>query len=115
MAMERTKKADFYAIKADSPEPSASGTVKKDGRHRRAEKSHASFERGAPHETRPPKKSGRPPARWRIRVVRVDPASHPEFQSQRTNPFAAMAAQARISEIDAFCARLWARTKKKTA
>ena len=112
MSTERARETE---TKRHFPDPSASDTVRRDVRHRRAEKSSASFERGTPHETCRPKKSGRPPARWRIRVVRVDPASHPEFQSQRTNPFAAMPAQARVTEIDAFCARLWARTKKKAA
>ena len=115
MCMERVKEAEPCALKAHSPEPSAAVAVTEGGHHRRAEKSGASSERGTSHETGPTKKRGRPRPRWRIRVVRVDAARHPEFESQRTNPFAAMAAEARIAEIDAFCARLWARTKKKVA
>jgi hypothetical protein len=63
----------------------------------------------------PPKQPGRPRQHWRIRVVRIDAQKHPEFAGQGTNPFAQMAVQARVREIDAFCARLWARTKKKVA
>ncbi len=72
-------------------------------------------ERALETEECPPKKPGRPRQRWRIRVVRVDAAKHPESPRLNTNPFATMAVQARVAEIDAFCARLWARTKKKAA
>jgi len=115
MTMEKARETVECAPEAHSPEPSAAGAVREGGPHRRADKSGASSERGTPHEARPAKKSGRPPARWRIRVVRVDAAKHPEFLREGSNPFATMAVQARVAEIDAFCARLWARTKKKAA
>jgi hypothetical protein len=47
--------------------------------------------------------------------VRVDSEKHPDWVREQSNPFAVMAAAARVAEIDAFCARLWARTKKKAA
>src|SRR2546425_8348497 len=58
-------------------------------------------------------KRGRPRPRWRIRVVPVDAHKHVELMRGREHPFAAMAAEARVAEIDAFCARLWARTKRR--
>jgi len=115
MTMEKAPETVECAPDAHFVEPSAAIGVEEIVEHRRVDKSGASSERGAPHEARPAKKSGRPPARWRIRVVRVDAAKHPEFPRLSTNPFATMAVQARVAEIDAFCARLWARTKKKAA
>lgn len=112
---ERTQEMEVSVPKSHFPEPFAAGGVRESREHRRAQKSGASPEKGTPYEARPAKKSGRPHDRWRIRVVRVDAATHPKFLSQRTNPFAAMDAQARVAEIDGFCARLWARTKKKVA
>jgi hypothetical protein len=83
---------------------------------RRAEQSGASSSSEALHEDQSARHpGGRPHVRWRIRVVRIDPKTHPEWTRARTNPFAVMPPPARIAEIDAFCARLWARTKKKAA
>lgn len=112
MTMEREKPDVPPALYG---ELSAPVPVIIDGRHRRAEKSGASAERGPRHEARAEKKAGRPPSRWRIRVVRIDAARHPELARERPHPFAAMAPQARMAEIDSFCARLWARTNKKAA
>ena len=65
-------------------------------------------------ETEPrAKKSGRPRNRWKIRVVRIDARKYPRFASDSAHPFISMAAEARIEEIDSFCARLRARAKKR--
>ena len=65
------------------------------------------------HERRG-RKSGRPKNRWKIRVVRIDPRKYPQFIRDSGHPFALMAAEARIDEIDSFCARLRARRNKPT-
>lgn len=61
----------------------------------------------------PARKRGRPKNRWRIRVVRIGAQKYPQFQGDRDHPFASMAAEARIEEIDSFCARLRSRTLKR--
>lgn len=66
-------------------------------------------------DVRPTSRPGRPKARWQVRVVRIDPQKYPDFLRDPEHPFALMAAEARIREIDSFCARLWARTKKEMA
>ncbi len=59
----------------------------------------------------PPKKRGRPKNRWNIQVVRIDAQKY-EGHRDRGHPFAFMAADSRTQEIDAFCARLLARSRK---
>lgn len=113
MTMERA--VEPVVPPALSGELSAAVPVIISGRQRRAGKSGASPERGPRHEARAEKKAGRPASRWRIRVVRIEAAGHPESAREGVNPFAAMAPQARVAEIDSFCARLWARTNKKAA
>ncbi len=83
--------------------------VNKPDRERRAEKSGASAERGTRHEARAEKKAGRPTSRWRIRVLRIDPGKYPAFAGDKDHPFAPLAPEARIEEIDSFFARLRAR------
>jgi hypothetical protein len=82
---------------------------------RRAELSGASSSEELHEEQAAKHPGGRPHVRWRIRVVRIDPKTHPDWMRPHTNPFAVMAPPERIAEIDAFCARLWARTKRKAA
>ncbi len=100
--------------RGNSREPPAADGVSENV-HRRAEVSGASPLEESHHETITKKKRGRPHPRWRVRVVRIDAQKHPEWVRSQANPFAVMAAAARVAEIDAFCARLWARTKKKAA
>lgn len=50
--------------------------------------------------------------RWRVRVVRIDARKYPQFFRDPDHPFISMAPEARIAEIDSFCARLWAQTVK---
>ena len=112
MPMERSKETEGCVPKAHSPEPSAAGAVEEGGRHRRAEKSGASPEKGARHEEHLPKNpGGRPHKRWKIRVVRIDAGKYPPFARDKDHPFARMAVEARIEEMDSFFARLRARTK----
>ncbi len=113
MTMESAPETERCAPKAHSLEPSTANGVEEGILHRRAEESGASFERGARHEARPAKKPGRPKPRRQVRVIRIDSQKYPQFRDDREHPFASMAAEARIREIDAFCARLWARTKKE--
>jgi len=95
-----------------SPEPSATGPVREDGLHRRAEKSGASSEKGARHEAPSHKPAGgRPHKRWKIQVVRIDAAKYPQYAQDKDHPFARMAVEARLEEIDTFLARLRARRR----
>ncbi len=66
-------------------------------------------------DVRPARQRGRLKARWQVRVVHIDSQKYPVFLRDPEHPFALMAAEARIREIDSFCARLWARTKKEMA
>lgn len=100
-------------LREKSREPCGASDVQEDV-HRRADLSGASPVESR-HEASPSKKPGRPRPRWRIRVVRIDAHKHTEWVREQSNPFAVMAPAARVAEIDAFCARLWARTKKKAA
>lgn len=105
-----TKRSKETESKAHFPEPLGKIGVKECSQHRRAEG--ASPEKGARHEEHSPKHpGGRPHKRWRIRVVRIDAGKHPEFACDKDHPFAKMAVEARIEEIDSFFARLRARTK----
>jgi len=52
---------------------------------------------------------GRPRKVWRITVRAIDPGKYPDLQKNPENPFSTMEPEARVAEIDAFCARLWAR------
>ena len=58
---------------------------------------------------------GRPRPRWKVQVVRIDPQKYPKFLRDPDHPFALMAVDTRVREIDSFCARLWARTQKEKA
>jgi hypothetical protein len=49
----------------------------------------------------------------RIHLVRIDAQKYPEFLRDREHPFVSMAVEARIKELDSFCARLWARSRKR--
>ena len=66
---------------------------------------------GSLDEPNAPKKRGRPKSRWNIRVVRIDAQKY-EAHRDRGHPFAFMAPDTRTQEIDAFCARLLARSRK---
>lgn len=93
-------------------EPSGPDGVQESGRHRRAEPSAASSQEQR-HEERPANRPcGRPHKRWRIRVVRIDAAKYPQFAQDKDHPFARMAVEARLEEIDVFLARLRARKQK---
>lgn len=96
---------------ADSLEPSTLSRVKEGRDDRRAEETRASSERGAPHEAPIPAKRRRAHS-WRVRVVRIDAQKYPQFQNDREHPFSALAREARVEEIDAFLARVLARSKK---
>ena len=50
-----------------------------------------------------------------VKVVAIDPNKYPKFANDPNHPFAGMDAEARVKEIDDFCARLWARTRMKKA
>lgn len=102
--MERNGETD--EPKAESGEPSKADGVRVDGSHRRAENSGAS-----PGETGPVKRPGRPHRRWRIRVVRIEAEKYPQFAHDKDHPFAKMAVDARLEEMDSFLARLRARRK----
>lgn len=80
---------------------------------RRSEIADALNRRGD-RDTVSPEKRGRPKNRWRIRVVRIDAQKYAEHRD-RDHPFASMAAEARTREIDAFCARLWLKTRMPDA
>lgn len=90
-------------------EPSAPDGVQESGRHRRAEPSAASSSEQRHEERRP---GGRPHKRWKIRVVRIDATKYPQYAQDNDHPFAKMAVEARLEEIDAFFARLRARKQK---
>lgn len=81
---------------------------------RRSEIADASNRRGARETVSCEKKRGRPKNRWRIRVVRIDAQKYAEHRN-RDHPFASMAAEARTREIDAFCAKLWLKTRMPDA
>lgn len=57
----------------------------------------------------PARRRGRPRKVWHITVRAIDPDKYPDLQKNPENPFATMDAEARIAEIDSFCARLLAR------
>jgi len=91
-------------------EPSGPDGVQESGRHRRAEPSAASPSEEQRHEERPAKRpGGRPHKRWKIRVVRIDATKYPQYAQD--HPFARMAVEARLEEIDTFLARLRVRRK----
>ncbi|MGH9317079.1 MAG: hypothetical protein ACRD1P_08235 [Thermoanaerobaculia bacterium] len=80
------------------------------GRHRRAEPSAASPPKDERRERRPAKHpGGRPHKRWKIQVIRIDAAKYPQYAQDKDHPFARMAVEARLEEIDSFLARLRAR------
>jgi len=107
-----TRDIEECAPEAHSPEPSVAIGVEEISQLRRAPETGATPKRGARHEAHSAKKPGRPRKKWRLHIVRIDAQKYPDFQVDRDHPFASMAAEARIQEIDSFCARLWARTKK---
>jgi hypothetical protein len=107
-----TRDREECAPEAHSPEPSVAIGVEENSQLRRAPGSGASPKRGAHYEAYSAKKPGRPKKKWRLHIVRIDARKYPGFQGDRDHPFASMAAEARTQEIDSFCARLWARTKK---
>ncbi len=111
MPMERPKETEVGIRQAHSPEPSSRGAVREGGTHRRDKT--ASRERGPDEKPSPARERGRPRPQTRIHVVRIDAQKYPHFLGDREHPFASMAVEARIEELDSFCARLWARSKKR--
>ncbi len=106
--MERPEETD---AREDSREPCGASGVHENV-HRRAVPSGASPEEKR-HEAPSPKHSGgRPQKRWKIRVVRIDAAKYPQYAQDKDHPFAKMAVDARLEEIDSFLARLRARRQK---
>jgi hypothetical protein len=113
MSKERPKETGDCVREQHSHEPCAAGAVRGSEIPQRADPAGAFSEKGPDHDAHPAaKKRGRPKNQWRIRVIRIDAEKYPGFQRDRDHPFASMAAEARIEEIDSFCARLWARTLK---
>lgn len=108
-AVESPRETELLAV--DSLEPSAPSGVREGVDDRRAEEARASSER-ARHEPPPTRPKTRRPKPWRLSVVRIDAQKYPQFQSDREHPFSALAREARVEEIDAFLARVLARSKK---
>jgi hypothetical protein len=50
-----------------------------------------------------------------ITVRAIAPDKYPHLQKNPENPFSTMDPEARIAEIDSFCARLWARACMEAA
>ncbi len=106
------RETEECAREAQSLAPSAADAVKGREVRWRADEADASTEKGNGYENLSSKsKGGRPHKRWRIRVVRIDPEKYPEFARDKDHPFAGMAPEARVEEIDVFFARLRARRK----
>lgn len=107
-----TRETEECAREAQSLAPSAAGAVKGSKVHRRVDEADASTQKGDRREGQTAKsQGGRPHKRWRIRVVRIDAEKYPEFARDKDHPFAGMAPEARVEEIDVFFARLRARRK----
>ena len=112
MSKERPKEAGECFGKQHSHEPCATGAVSGSGIRRRADRAGVPSEKGECHEDQLPKsRGGRLHKRWRIRVVRIDVQKYPDFAGDKDHPFAGMAADARVEEMDSFFARLRARRK----
>ncbi len=47
---------------------------------------------------------------WRIRVIAIEPEKYPQFRHDRDHPCIAMAAAARIAELDECGGLLWAQS-----
>lgn len=102
--MSRTRETDGNVL---SFEPSKGRRVKEGGEREHAEGKPVTLDPGTRSGNAPAKHpGGRRHKRWRIRVVRIDSRKYPKFACDRNHPFARMAAEARIEEIDTFLARL---------
>ena len=111
--MKRTlERAGKEVRDARSREPSSEKDVQDDRSNRRALPSGASPFGESSHGPHSAKRHGRRHKRWRVRVVRIDTRKYPEFLRDPDHPFIRMSTEARIAEIDSFCARLWAQTVK---
>ncbi len=99
----KVERAGAQLQDARSREPSRGSSVQDDGSNRRAFLSDASAQKESSHRRQ---------KRWRVRVVRIDSRKYPQFLRDPDHPFIAMASEARIAEIDSFCARLWVQTVK---
>ncbi len=112
MAQE-SGKMDVRRPEKECGEPSGAEAVEAGGRHRRADPSAASppkdERRERPHAKHP---GGRPHKRWKIRVIRIDAAKYPQYAQDKDHPFARMAVEARLEEIDTFFAQL--RVRRRT-
>ena len=110
MSMERPKESEGCFSKAHSSEPCAGGAVSEIGPPGRV--LDASPGKDASQEKHSPNHSGgRPHKRWKIRVVRIDVGKYPEYARDKDHPFARMAAEVRVEEMDSFFARLRVRTR----
>jgi len=117
MASERTKRTGGTGNRSPDDkfrEPSPPSHVHESVAARRAagRQSGASSSESR-HEKPSAAKNGRPPQRWRIRVVRIDASKYPQFARDKDHPFASMDLETRIEEIDAFFARLRARARSQ--
>ena len=114
---EKRRETEPPRPETESGEPFGPKEVEVGSRHRRAETA-ASPPQEQRHEGRPAKRlGGRPHKRWKIRVLRIDATKYPQYAQDKDHPFARMAVEARLEEIDSFFARLRVRrtTQKPTS
>ena len=112
MSNERARESEPRTYLCELP---GGNEVKEDRHLRRAREPGASVERGLRYDKSPPKRAGgRPHKRWRIQVIRIDVGKYPKYADDKDHPFARMATEARIEEIDSFFARLKVRRKTRT-
>lgn len=108
----KSERAGEQVQGARSREPSSGNGVQDERFNRRALPSGASLQREPSHGSHSAVKRGRRYKRWRVHVVRIDARKYPQFLRDPNHPFIGMATEARIAEIDSFCARLWVQTVK---
>jgi len=110
MAEKESREMEVRRPVKKSGEPFGPKDVEVGSHHRRAEQSAASPPQEQRHEGRPAKRlGGRPHKRWKIRVIRIDASKYPQYAQDKDHPFARMAVEARLEEMDSFLARLRAR------
>jgi len=111
--MAEKERREVRRSEKECGEPSGAEAVEVGGLHRRAGPPAASPPKEERREGSPAKPlGGRPHKRWKIRVIRIDAAKYPQYAQDKDHPFARMAVEARLEEIDTFFARL--RAKKKS-
>jgi hypothetical protein len=108
----KSERAGEQVQDARSREPSRGNGVHDDGSNRRALSSGASHQKESSYGSHSAENRGRRQKRWRVRVVRIDARKYPQFLRDPDHPFIGMAPEARVAEIDSFCARLWVQNVK---